>query len=74
MAAVAGLLAACGDDIPRVDVAQARANAIKVGGDTLTRRQFLDRFCSGGKTHESCVFVRTEETAAMARKPLPKTW
>lgn len=71
---VAAALAGCGDSMPTVDVAQARANAIQVAGETLTRRAFLDRYCPTGNDHSTCVMVRSEETKAAIRKPLNKNW
>jgi hypothetical protein len=71
---VAAALVGCGDKMPTVDVEQARANAIPVSGETLTRRAFLDRYCPTGNDHPTCVMVRSEETKAAIRKPLPKNW
>lgn len=68
------ILNGCSDDVPNVPPQDVKANKIVVAGERLSYRQFLDRYCVGKATHETCVQIRMAETAAMAKHDLPTKW
>jgi hypothetical protein len=67
---VAFLLSGCGDDVPKV----ADPHKPEVNGQTMTSRDFLEKYCMEKKGDETCIAVRKALVHDSARGAIPKGW
>lgn len=63
--AAAAALSGCGNDVPAVS--DPVPEKISVGDQTLTQQQFLDKYCAGKTSNETCVKVSRAMVAGSTR-------
>jgi len=64
---VAAALSGCGHDVPAVPDPVPRE--IRVGDQTLTQQQFLEKYCAGKTSNETCVKVSRAMVAGSTHSP-----
>lgn len=63
------LLAACGtDDVPKVE----DPHHIVVGGEQVTQAKFLETYCTGKPSHETCLRVQQAMRADATKGAPPR--
>jgi hypothetical protein len=65
--AIAAALSGCGHDVPSVPDPVPRE--IVVGDQTLTQQQFLEKYCAGKTSNETCVKVSRAMIIGSTRSP-----
>jgi len=71
MSVAAVFLSACGDAVPHVEDPH---HPVDASGNPLKSGEFLQKYCQGKPTNETCVKVLTAANMDASRGGLPKGW
>ncbi len=65
------LLAACSDGVPRVDDPH---HPVDANGQPMKGTDFIQKYCAGKPTNETCVKVQKAVSSDSTKGGLPKGW